>query len=133
MDALTKFENEFQKMRTAWTKAQWRKVAMNLAGIEPVETRGRKPKTKEQLLDDEQNVLVARFWVSQEILHKELTEKMGQGRLIPRTSSQKISRKEAVKKIINDAVQRENGQGKKPTVGSLIKKIQSVEKNLREK
>jgi hypothetical protein len=133
MDALTKFENEFQKMRTAWTKAQWRKVAMNLAGIEPVETRGRKPKTKEQLLDDEQNVLVARFWVSQEILHKELTEKMGQGRLIPRTASQKISRKEAVKKIINDAVQREKGQGKKPTVGSLIKKIQSVEKNLREK
>jgi hypothetical protein len=131
MDALTKFENEFQKMRTAWTKAQWRKVAMNLAGIEPVETRGRKPKKKEQLLDDEQNVLVARFWVSQEILHKESTEE--KGRLIPRTASQKISRKEAVKKIINDAVQREKGQGKKPTVGSLIKKIQSVEKNLREK
>lgn len=129
MDALSKFEDEFQKSRTDWTKAQWRKVALVLAEIKPVETRGRKSKTKEQQIKSEENVLLADFWSKQEMLYKESPKEPGV--LVPRSRLNNISKEEALKKVISSASQRENNSGKKPTVSSLIKQIQIVKKNKR--
>jgi len=131
MDALSKFEDEFQKARTEWTKAQWRKVALSLAEIKPVETRGRKPKTHEQQIEAEQNILLADFWSEEERRNKESPTEAGV--LILRTELNNISKKEALKGVINAASQRENNSKKKPSVSSVIRKIQMLQKNKRNK
>jgi hypothetical protein len=61
----SKFEIELDKPRTKWNKAEWRMVALKLAGVKHIETRGRKTKTDGQKMELEQNLRVAEFWRDQ--------------------------------------------------------------------
>jgi hypothetical protein len=67
MDALTKFEQEFGKPRSKWSKAEWRRAALALASIPPDETRGRPKKTGTQKYESEQTLRAAEFWRDQAI------------------------------------------------------------------
>lgn len=65
MDALTKFEQEFGKPRTKWSKADWRMVAHELAGVKA--TKGRPKLTEAQKQNRDFHIQAAEFWRDQAI------------------------------------------------------------------
>ncbi len=69
-DTLSKYEKQLGKLRTKWSKAAWRKVAYQLAGIVIPETRGRKTLTEEEKYEKEQRLRAAEFWRDQHIATK---------------------------------------------------------------
>jgi hypothetical protein len=160
MDALTKFENEFQKLRANWSKAQWRQVALKLAGIEIVQTKGRKKKTATKHDFDEQNLIAAKYQRDQKIFYKEVPNdqnflkeypedikkklahfenvnlepiadlKKGFS-VVPRKESEKITKKHALTQVVNEAVKKAPGIKSKPKVAGVTRQIQQLEKNKR--
>lgn len=65
IDGLTKFEENFNKPRTKWSKAEWRMVAHELAGVKP--TKGRPPLTEAQKENRHFHIQAAEFWRDQAI------------------------------------------------------------------
>lgn len=103
MDGLTKFEKEFDKPRTKWSKADWRKVAHDLAGVEPVRTEGRKTKTDKQKYESEQNLLAAQFWRDQNV---ETTSVFDGEVGTVQKRSRRLTKKEATEAVLNQALTR---------------------------
>ena len=161
MDVLTKFEDEFDKPQSAWTRAQWRKVALTHAGMEIVQPKGRRKKTEADRLEDLRNVSAAKYQRDVKIGHKEVKEitytkdypdhvkktlaqfvnvnlepvanlKVG-STLIKRAKNEKISKKHALTQVVSEASKRESSITRRPSVASLVKQIQKLEKNQRKK
>jgi len=67
MDGLTKFEETIGKPRTKWSKADWRMVAHELAGVRPKAARGRPKLTEAQKQNRDFHIQAAEFWRDQAI------------------------------------------------------------------
>ncbi len=65
MDGLTKFEETLGKPRTKWSKANWRMVAHELAGVKV--TKGRPKLTEAQKQNRDFHIQAAEFWRDQTI------------------------------------------------------------------
>ena len=65
MDGLTKFEETIGKPRTKWSKADWRMVAHELAGVKA--TKGRPKLTEAQKQNRDFHIQAAEFWRDQAI------------------------------------------------------------------
>lgn len=65
MDGLTKFEERLYKPRTRWSKADWRMVAHELAGVKA--TKGRPKLTEAQKQNRDFHIQAAEFWRDQAI------------------------------------------------------------------
>ena len=145
MDGLSKFEESIGKPRTKWSKADWRMVAHELAGVHPKETRGRPTLTDEQKYQSEQNLLAAEFWRDQTTETRSVFD--GDVGTIQNRKT-KLSQKTATKEVVRVASQwnvakeafmayrkgvelREDKLEKK--ADALVREIQVMQKNRREK
>lgn len=161
-DGLTKFEEQLKKPRTKWSKADWRNVAHELAGIKHTQRVGRKPKTPKQIYESEQNLLAAEFWRDQaaeifsvpdgdrdklaELRNTPLVDGVV-GIAINRKTA--LNQRHATKKVIEetlarleitpDLIESDKKQVKKirgdevKAADALLRKIQVIQKNRREK
>jgi hypothetical protein len=136
MDNLTRYEQAFGVPREKWSKAQWKVVAHSLAGIEMVETRGRKKLTNDQILARDQNLRIANFWIEQ----ARETESIGEidGVYAVRSRRRKLTAKEAAGVILKEQIAREgvappNSYTMAPIQRSLIRAIQVNKKKVRDK
>jgi len=134
MDGLTKFEERLNKPRTKWSKADWRMVAHELAGVHPKETRGRPTLTDGQKYESKQNLLAAEFWRDQAIETRSVFD--GDVGTVQNRKT-KLRQNTATKEVMREAYER---NGPKPLDGDLVKKadalvraIQVMQKNRREK
>jgi hypothetical protein len=161
-DGLTKFELQLKKPRTKWSKADWRNVAHKLAGIKHTQSAGRKPKTPEQIYESEQALLAAEFWRDQAIEMFSVADgdrdKLAEywntplddgvvGIAINRKTT--LNKEDATKKVLDEMLARldempdltENdkkqvkkiGGNKANAAAALVRKIQGIRKNRREK
>ncbi len=139
-DKLSKYEKQFGKVRTEWSKAEWRKVAYQLAGIVIPETRGRKTLSDKEKYEKEQNLRAAEFWRDQEINLNSVID--GDAWKVEKRTS-KIPQRTATKKVIHESIRRQkeieaDGESLKPReldkkTDALVRKIQISQKNRREK
>ena len=130
-DGLTPFETKLGKPRAKWSKAEWRAVAMQLAGAIPTGKPGRPALTDEQQQQKTQNLLAAEFWRDQE----QESQTQPDGSVTPR--KRKLTKGEATAFIVREAIDRQNHQyspseklvviKRKTTV--LIRDIQSIKKD----
>jgi hypothetical protein len=132
MDGLTKFEESIEKPRTKWSKADWRMVAHELAGVKA--TKGRPKLTEAQKYESEQNLLAAEFWRDQATETRSVFE--GDVGTVQNRKT-KLRKNTATKEVLREAYER---NGPKPLDGNLGKKadaltraIQVMKKNRREK
>lgn len=161
-DGLTKFELQLKKPRTKWSKTDWRNVAHKLAGMKHTRSVGRKPKTPEQIYESEQALLAALFWREQAIEMFSVADgdrdKQAEhwndplddgvvGIAINRKTA--LNKKDATKKVLDEMLARlkktpdltENdkkqvkkiGGNKNKAAAALVRKIQGIRKNRREK
>ena len=134
MDGLTKFEIALGKLRIQWSKAEWRRVAHELAGLKTSETRGRKTKTAGQVNDSKQNLLAAEFWRDQNIdLASVFDGDVGtvQKRLRP------LTQREATKALLTEALLARTevtlrGDKLVKKTNAVVREIQVMQKNRRE-
>lgn len=130
-DGLTPYETKLGKPRAKWSKAEWRAVAMQLAGAVPNRKPGRPALTDEQKQQKTQNLLSAEFWRDQE----RESQTQPDGSVTPR--KRKLTKGEATASIVRRAIDRQNHQyslsdksvviRKKTSV--LIRDIQSIKKD----
>ena len=142
MDKLTKFEKKFNTPRSHWTKTQWRKVALHFAGIELIETRGRKAKTPKEIYNDEQNLSAAAFWRDDARTKQSKSEdartKQSKSEdevvfeVSERTKWDKLSKSSANKIIRNDAIKRDAQRKKKEEEEQANKKEEEEQANKKE-
>jgi hypothetical protein len=132
MDGLTKFEDDLGKPRTKWSKAQWRIVAHELAGVKP--TKGRPPLSDDEKKNKEFHIQAAEFWRDQNIgMDSKFDGDVGtvQKRLRP------LTQKESTKAVLRDSLTH-NKETLRPDkldkkTDALVRKIQVMQKNKREK
>lgn len=144
MDGLTKFEETLGKPRTKWSKANWRMVAHELAGVQP-ETRGRPKLTDEQKKESEQNLQAAEFWRDQATETRSLFE--GDVGTVQKRKS-KLRQNTATKEVVREAapwkVNKKDwlsyqkgaelrGDKLEKKADALVRAIQEMQKNRREK
>lgn len=150
MDGLSKFETRLNKQRTKWSKPEWRMVAHELAGVHPTETRGRKTKTEDQKYESEQNLRAAEFWRDRAIEMESVpdgdVDKVTDLRKIPLVDGDvgmvinrktKLRQNTATKEVVKEAHERKGVElrGRKLVKknDALVRKIQVIQKNRREK
>jgi hypothetical protein len=135
MDGLSKFEKELDKPRNKWSKAQWRMVALELAGVEATKvSKGRPKLTDKQKYESEQNFRAAEFWRDQATETRSVVD--GYVGTVQNRKT-KLRQNTATKEVVREAYER---NGPKPLDGELVKKagaleraIQVMQKNSREK
>jgi hypothetical protein len=131
-DGLTKFEEKFDKPRTKWSKAEWRMVALELAGLQPTETRGRKTKTDDQKYESEQNLRAAEFWRDQNI---ETTFVSDGDVYTVKKRPRHLTQREATEAVVKEALARKvvelRGDKLSKKTDSLLRSIQVSRKNRR--
>ena len=133
-DALIQFEEKFHKPRTRWSKAEWRMVAHELAGVKPIETRGRKTKNAEQVDESNQNLLAAEFWRDQNTETTSVSDgDVGKVKKRPR----QLTQREATEAVFREALARNGvelrGDKLSKKTDLLVRSIQVLQKNRREK
>lgn len=131
-DGLTKFEKELNKPRAKWSKADWRKVAHDLAGVKP--TKGRPTLSDEEKKAKEQNIRAAEFWRDQAIE----TESVPDGYIgIVINRKTKLNHNTATKVVLVEALARNDvkvrGDKLVKKADALVREIQVMQKNRREK
>jgi hypothetical protein len=132
MDGLTKFEDDLGKPRIKWSKAQWRMVAHELAGVKP--TKGRPPMSDDEKKNKELYIQAAEFWRDQNIeTESKFDGDVGtvQKRLRP------LTQKESTKAVLRDCLS-QNKETLRPDkldkkTDALVRKIQVTQKNRRKK
>jgi hypothetical protein len=135
MDGLTKYEECIGKPRAKWSKADWRLVAHELAGVPAKKvTKGRPRLTDKQKYEAEQNLRAAEFWREQATQMRSVLDG-NVGTVQNRKTKLKLNA--ATKEVVLDAYNRD---GQKLRDGELVKKaaalgraIQVMQKNRREK
>ena len=135
MDGLTKYEERLGKPRTEWSKADWRLVAHELAGVPTVKaTKGRPRLTDELKYEAEQKLRAAEYWRDQAT---EMTSVFDGDVGTVQNRKTKLPLKTALKEVVREAYNR-NGTSLRdgPLVkkaSALGRKIQVMQKNKREK
>ena len=135
MDGLSKFEKVLDKPRNKWSKAEWRMVAHELAGVEAAKViKGRPKLTNKQTYESEQNLRAAEFWRDQATETRSVVD--GDVGTVQNRKT-KLRQNTATKEVVREAYER---NGPKPLDGDLMKKagaleraIQVMKKNSREK
>jgi hypothetical protein len=134
MDGLAKFEIELDKPRTKWNKAEWRMVALKLAGVKHIETRGRKTKSAKQVDDSKQNLLAAEFWRNQNI---EATSVPDGDVGTVQKRHRRFTKREATEAVLKEAIARTGAELRADKffkkTDALVRDIQVMQKNRREK
>lgn len=160
MDGLSKFEKELDKPRKKWSKAQWRMVALELAGVEA--TKGRPKLTEAQKENRDFHIQAAEFWRDQAIEIESVPDgdidklvELRNTPVVDGTVSMVIARRakldqftatklviiETIKRLDNmpDLVEKDKKQlrkirsNKDKATAALVREIQVVKKNRREK
>ena len=125
MDGLSKFEKVLDKTRNKWSKADWCRVAHELAGVEATKvTKGRPKLTDKQKYESEQNLRAAEFWRDQATETRSVVD--GDVSTVQNRKS-KLRQNTATKDVVREAYER---NGPKPLDGDLVKKAKALERKI---
>ena len=160
IDGLTKFEETMGKPRTKWNKTDWRMVAHELAGVKAA--KGRPPLTEAQKQNRDFHIQAAEFWRGQAVEMESVPDgdidkliELKSTPLVDGVVGMVIHRKTkldlntATKEVVIETINRLNntpGLSKKDkekvrkiqadkikATETLVRKIQAMKKNKREK
>jgi hypothetical protein len=148
MDGLTKFEETMGKPRTKWSKADWRMVAHELAGVKA--RKGRPKLTDEQKKNRDFHIQAAEFWRDQAVEMESVPDgdidklvELRNTPLVDGMVGMVINRKDklnphaATQVVLLEAVERDGGRPKNfnalKRTQTLAREIQAMNKNRRDK